>query len=193
MIDHIDILKDGASSIYGSDAVAGVVNIVTKSNFDGVDVHGHLEPSQDGGGNIYQFDVTAGKTFDKGYITASFDYYRQDPLTRGQRNYLNCSRDLVRDAATGASADIIDPATGQSKCENFNPSQGVVDLGVARLPRIHQQSRGGRGRRPRRLRRQRVFRRRPADLRRRRRPGLLRQCASRIADRRRRDARVGGA
>jgi len=125
MIDHIDILKDGASSIYGSDAVAGVVNIVTKSNFDGIDVHGHLEPSQAGGGNIYQFDVTAGKTFDKGYVTASFDYYRQDPLTLGQRSYLNCSRDLVRDAATGAPADIIDPATGQSKC--WNEIAGAVE------------------------------------------------------------------
>ena len=35
MLDHVDILKDGSSSIYGSDAVAGVVNIVTKKNFDG--------------------------------------------------------------------------------------------------------------------------------------------------------------
>ncbi len=125
IIDHIDILKDGASSIYGSDAVAGVVNIVTKSNFDGVDVHGHLEPSQEGGGNVYQFDVTAGKTFDKGYVTASFDYYRQDPLNYGQRGYLNCSRDLAHDATTGALADIIDPATGKDKC--WNEIAGAIE------------------------------------------------------------------
>jgi iron complex outermembrane receptor protein len=125
VIDHIDVLKDGASSIYGSDAVAGVVNIVTKSNFDGVEAHGHLEPSQEGGGNIYEFDVTAGKTFEKGYVDASFEYYRQDPLLRGQRDYLNCSRDLARDATTGALADIVDPATGKDKC--WNQIAGAVE------------------------------------------------------------------
>jgi iron complex outermembrane receptor protein len=138
IIDHIDILKDGASSIYGSDAVAGVVNIVTKTNQDGGDIHATFEPSDQGGGNQYRADASYGKTFDKGYVSAAFDYYRQDPLRLNQRGYLNCSRDLVKDSA-GKIADVIDPRTGQSKCWNeianavedldapfFFPGAGVV-------------------------------------------------------------------
>jgi iron complex outermembrane recepter protein len=115
MVDHIEILKDGASSVYGSDAVAGVVNIITKTNQDGGDIKLFANPSQDGGGNTYQGDASWGKTFDKGYIQAGFDFYRQDPLTLSQRNYLNCGRDLAY-GPNGALADIIDPATGQDKC-----------------------------------------------------------------------------
>jgi iron complex outermembrane receptor protein len=130
IIDHIDILKDGASSIYGSDAVAGVVNVVTKTTQDGFDLHAFGNPSQDGGGNEYQLDGSWGKTFDRGYITTSFTYYRQDALLTGERSYLDCSQDLVRDTTTGAIADLIDPATGKSKCINFNPTDTVVDIGL---------------------------------------------------------------
>ncbi|HEX3916812.1 MAG TPA: TonB-dependent receptor [Caulobacteraceae bacterium] len=125
MVDHIDILKDGASSIYGSDAVAGVVNIITKTNQDGGDIHAFFNPSQGGGGNIYQVDASWGKTFDKGYIQAGFDFYQQDALHLSQRSYLNCSRDLARDATTGQNADIIDPATGMDKC--WNEISGAVE------------------------------------------------------------------
>jgi len=127
MIDHIEILKDGASSVYGSDAVAGVVNIITKTNQDGGDIHLYANPSQGGGGNTYQADISWGKTFDRGYVSAGFDYYRQDPLRLGQRSYLSCSQDLVRDAATGALADVIDPATGKPKCWN-EIANAVEDL-----------------------------------------------------------------
>lgn len=127
MIDHIEILKDGASSVYGSDAVAGVVNIITKTNQDGGEVHLYANPSQHGGGNTYQLDASYGRTFDRGYVTAGFDYYRQDPLRLGQRPYLACSQDLVRDAGTGAQADIIDPATGKPKCWN-EIANAVEDL-----------------------------------------------------------------
>ncbi|HEX5271507.1 MAG TPA: TonB-dependent receptor, partial [Gemmataceae bacterium] len=130
IIDHIEILKDGASSIYGSDAVAGVVNVITKKTQDGFDLHAYGDPSQHGGGNTYQVDGSWGKTFDRGYITTSFTYYRQDALTRDSRSYLDCSQDLVKDTTTGAIADLIDPATGKSKCENFNPTDTIVDLGL---------------------------------------------------------------
>jgi iron complex outermembrane receptor protein len=128
MIDHIDILKDGASSIYGSDAVAGVVNIITKTNQDGGDLHAYFNPSQHGGGNEYELNGSWGKTFDKGYIQVGFDYFRQDALYVGQRSYLNCAVDRVVDS-TGASADLIDPATGKPKCENISIANSVVDVG----------------------------------------------------------------
>jgi iron complex outermembrane receptor protein len=128
MIDHTEILKDGASSVYGSDAVAGVVNFVTKTNQDGGELEVFGNPSQLGGGNEYEVSGSWGKTFDKGYIQGGFDWYRQDPLLTGERSYLNCSRDMVTDPGTGASQDIIDPTTGKDKCFNVLTNT-IVDEG----------------------------------------------------------------
>jgi iron complex outermembrane recepter protein len=128
MVDHVDIEKDGASSTYGSDAIAGVVNIVTKKNLDGGDLVVTGNPSEGGGGNQWDVNGSWGKTFDKGYFSAGFDVYRQDPLYTGERGYLNCSRELVK-GVDGDNLDVIDPTTGQDKCFNNGVSNAVVDEG----------------------------------------------------------------
>jgi len=53
LVDRIDILLDGASSVYGSDAVAGVVNVLLKKDFEGFDVTATYNPAQDAGGKDY--------------------------------------------------------------------------------------------------------------------------------------------
>ena len=127
IIDHVDILKDGASSIYGSDAIAGVVNIITKTKQNGGDLHFNASPSERGGGNTYEIDGGWGKTFDRGYVQFGFDFYRQDPLTYSQRPFLACETDNAR-FANGARADIIDPTTGKPKCYNVL-TKTVIDFG----------------------------------------------------------------
>jgi iron complex outermembrane receptor protein len=118
MIDHVDILKDGSSSIYGSDAVAGVVNIVTKKNFDGGEMSAYARPFAVGG-NAYDLSGSFGKTFDRGYVAIFGDYYEQDALRYGDRSYLNCAQDLATSPTTGARVDL--PASNQAgyKCWNF--------------------------------------------------------------------------
>ena len=112
IIDKIEVLKDGASSIYGSDAVAGVVNIITKKKHDGAQLDAYGDASQGGGGNSYQLSGDFGKTFDKGYLEIAGEYYEQDALTKGQRSYTNCSEDYLFNPATGARIDYTaDPAT----------------------------------------------------------------------------------
>jgi hypothetical protein len=59
-IERVEILKDGASSIYGTDAIAGVVNFITRKDFSGVEVSGQAGVTQHGGGDHYQATVTAG-------------------------------------------------------------------------------------------------------------------------------------
>ncbi|MFZ4069358.1 MAG: TonB-dependent receptor plug domain-containing protein [Caulobacterales bacterium] len=125
IIDRIEILKDGASSVYGSDAVAGVVNVITRTNVDGAVISGQTNQTFEGGGAVYQFDGTWGRTFDKGQFNVSFEWNKREELTMGDRDYLSCSQDLVYDINTGGQRDIIDPATGQSKC--FNLLVGVYD------------------------------------------------------------------
>jgi iron complex outermembrane receptor protein len=80
IIDHIEILEDGASSIYGSDAIAGVVNIITKRKFNGVELTGYTgEYSK--GGRTTEGSLTAGTSMGKfsGVFVAS--YYNQDQIS----------------------------------------------------------------------------------------------------------------
>jgi iron complex outermembrane receptor protein len=145
IIDHVEILNDGASSIYGSDAVAGVVNIITKKNFNGGDLHFYGNPSEHGGGDVFQVNGDWGKTFDRGYVSLGFDVYRQEALNYASRPYLACTRDVVVDATTGAPADIVDPTTGKAKCGNLFLSPGVESLVTGNLFAAAPGSPGGPG------------------------------------------------
>ena len=116
IVERFEILKDGASSIYGSDAVAGVINIITKSNFDGIEASAYANQSFDGGGESYRINASWGKTFDRGFINASVDWYKQEVLRRGDREDTSCAKDLFNY-----------PGGGGADYANTDPSQGADD------------------------------------------------------------------
>ena len=118
LIDRVEILKDGASSIYGSDAIAGVVNLITKTNLDGIEVNAYGNASFDGGGEQVRLNGAWGKTFDRGYINGALDYYELKPLLRGDREDTGCAADYLRDTATGARVDF-NGLDGKYKCYNL--------------------------------------------------------------------------
>jgi iron complex outermembrane receptor protein len=80
IVDHIEVLEDGASAIYGSDAIAGVVNIITRKKLDGVEVNGYVGDYSKGG-RTTSADVTLGGSSDKfsGMFTAS--YFNQEAIS----------------------------------------------------------------------------------------------------------------
>lgn len=125
-IDRIDVLKDGASSIYGSDAVAGVVNLITERARDGGEMAAFASLPFDQGGEQYNLSASYGKTFDRGYINFSGDYYRQEELTAGDRDYLNCRNQYVFEPGTRNRADRIDPRTGEPTCNDLVWGQAYV-------------------------------------------------------------------
>lgn len=104
IIQRVEILKDGSSSIYGSDALAGVVNIITRTNIDRPEFSVSTRTPQDGGGEIFQISGATGWNFDRGNIALAAEYYLIKPLNYGDRDYLSCAQDLVRDA----SGNLID-------------------------------------------------------------------------------------
>ncbi|MCS6625419.1 TonB-dependent receptor [Roseibacterium beibuensis] len=118
-INRIDILKDGASSVYGSDAVAGVVNLITERARDGGEMAAFASLPFEQGGEQYNLSGSFGKTFDRGYINFSGDYYRQEELTAGDRDYLNCRQQYVFEPGTNNRADRIDPRTGEPTCNDL--------------------------------------------------------------------------
>ena len=119
MIERFEILKDGSSSIYGSDAVAGAVNVITRKNFEGLEIGGDTSITMEGGGNTYRLNGIWGTVFDRGAITVAAEYFKRDELVVGDRDYLSCAQDNVYEVGTGRLLDVIDPRTGRSQCQNY--------------------------------------------------------------------------
>jgi iron complex outermembrane receptor protein len=118
IIQRVDVLKTGASSIYGSDAVAGVVNIFTKRETDGLQIDANVSVPQKGGGEQYRLSAIYGKEFDRGHVLIAADYYRQKELARGDRKYLSCP-EAYTFREGGGRADLIDPRTGSPVCDDL--------------------------------------------------------------------------
>jgi iron complex outermembrane receptor protein len=125
IVERFEILKDGASSIYGSDAVAGVINIITKQNYDGIELNAFTNIPFEQGGQTERFSAAWGKTFDRGYFNIAGDYYEQKVLRRGDRDDTACAADYLRRFSRGGPrADYVntDPAQRTSdsiKCYNL--------------------------------------------------------------------------
>jgi|GEM_PF-143441 len=123
-IQQIDILKTGASSIYGSDAIAGVVNLITKKDLRGVQLRGFASIPTTQGGDEKSLSVLGGFGIgDRGHVMLGVDWYKRSALTRGDRSFLGCEEENVSSEATGAIADPIDPRTGNPYCGTFANSQ----------------------------------------------------------------------
>jgi iron complex outermembrane receptor protein len=118
IVNDIQILKTGASSVYGSDAVAGVVNIFTKNKLDGLTLDLNASVPFDSGGENFRISGAWGKVFDRGHIMIAGDYSKTQELARGDRSYLACPAANIFDE-NGNSADLIDPRTGQPHCEDL--------------------------------------------------------------------------
>jgi iron complex outermembrane receptor protein len=89
MIDRIEIVKTGAVSQYGSDAIAGVVNIITRHDYQGLQFDGSIGGAQHGGAGTTNFSVLAGfgnLTSDGFNITAAASYYRSSGVTMAERD-----------------------------------------------------------------------------------------------------------
>lgn len=108
-VARVEILKDGASSVYGSDAVAGVVNIITDTDFEGVVADAGVQVPFGGGGEIYNLSITAGSTFDRGNFVSSVSYEEFSELAARERpEWGLCPAEWYVDPVTGERIDTID-------------------------------------------------------------------------------------
>ena len=79
MLERVEVLADGASSVYGSDAVSGVVNFITRKKFDGIELHYQIQHEH--GAALGQFgSVLAGQSWEKGGFIASYSYSYEDNI-----------------------------------------------------------------------------------------------------------------
>ena len=90
LVSQYEVLTDGASSVYGSDAIGGVTNVILKKDFDGLRIEdiSATFPKYDGGEN-QTLALTWGKTWDRGFIGTGFDYNNQESATYGSRPWMS--------------------------------------------------------------------------------------------------------
>ncbi len=84
-VETIEVLKDGASAVYGSDAVAGVINIITRKNVDSAVANVFYGENTEGDGTKYSADFTFGLSGDNGGATLSAGFVQEDPILAGDR------------------------------------------------------------------------------------------------------------
>ena len=124
IIDRIEVLEDGASAIYGSDAIAGVVNIITKKSFEGIEVSAYGGQWDDEDGNTTDFNLSWGVQTDRTNMFFSGSYNNQDEVKAKDRDISsfpvagldhclgNCSsgtpqgRFFLTDPNTGTGVDV---------------------------------------------------------------------------------------
>ncbi len=117
IVQSVEILKTGASSIYGSDAIAGVVNLITKTKTDGLEFTGLVSVPGAGAAETYSASATWGTEFSGGgHFIISGNYYRRNELALKDRSYLSCQEDYLFRPDGTTRADIIDPRTGSPRC-----------------------------------------------------------------------------
>jgi iron complex outermembrane receptor protein len=86
-IERLEVVADGSSAIYGSDAVGGVANIILRKDYEGVETEARLGTATDGGGFQQQYDVVGGRRWNTGGFIATYDFQRSTAISAGQRSY----------------------------------------------------------------------------------------------------------
>jgi iron complex outermembrane receptor protein len=124
-IDHVEVLKDGASGVYGSDAIGGVINFITKNNYQGVELNGYTSASRYGGGQTHKASILAGFgdfDADRYNFTVSADVSKDDAIFGRQREY---AKNGWRDDGFRDSS-----ATPSGAITTFNPTTTPNAMGV---------------------------------------------------------------
>jgi outer membrane receptor protein involved in Fe transport len=142
IVERIEVLSGGASAIYGSDAVAGVVNIILKKDIDGDTFRAKFGGADDGGRAMRDFSWSGGKSGEDWNISYTMQYFRRDPLWARQRPFMDSEFDAPRrDWAYGGIREgvatnlpstgirLVDVNTGQrlappaGACESFGEDE----------------------------------------------------------------------
>ncbi|HEY4582608.1 MAG TPA: TonB-dependent receptor [Lysobacter sp.] len=92
-VERIEILSGGASAIYGSDAVAGVINVILKKNFEGDVIKIKGQTSTRGGRDIGDLQWVGGRTGSNWSVTYAFESYNAEPLLGTQRDFMDSAAD----------------------------------------------------------------------------------------------------
>lgn len=122
-VERIEILTEGGSAVYGTDAIAGVINIILKKDYSGQEIRTRAATVTDGGLQEYLLAPLAGYDWDSGNLIVSYEFYYREPLDNSTRSYTS-SEDHRQKGGTDQReiysnpGNILDPLT-------FQPVYGI--------------------------------------------------------------------
>lgn len=157
MVERIEVITDGASALYGADAVAGVINIVLKKNYSGTEISGGFRTAEHGGGRERNLSVLHGFSYGRLSGTVSVEYFDRQGLKASQRSFSKnqdhrgiATGTLLSDGSTIFGRDFrlnwgypaVIQASGGTVSGNFNAIPGIrvvlVPEGSTQTPTIGQ-------------------------------------------------------
>ncbi|WP_162409606.1 TonB-dependent receptor plug domain-containing protein [Pseudoxanthomonas daejeonensis] len=116
IVERVEVLTAGASAIYGSDAIAGVVNVITRDDFEGVDAGVLYASNEQGDGQRRSADLSWGRLGERGSVALNLSFSDQQPI-------------LARDRAISAVPMYGFPANDTSAGASANTPQGRIGFG----------------------------------------------------------------
>lgn len=137
-IERVEVLKDGASAIYGTDAIGGVINFILKTNYQGASFSAATDVTEQGGGNIFRYTAVVGigdLNRDKFNVMTSVAYSDSRVLRGDQRDFVNTfqpNRGVSPDTrgtpvATAFAITTLYTALSRDNIDNTGRSTGPVD------------------------------------------------------------------
>jgi len=137
-IDRVEVLRDGASAVYGTDAIGGVINFITRSDYQGITVNAGFDVTQEGGGNIYTYSVLGGMgdiDTDGWNVWGTMNYRENEILLGTDRDFSNTfqpERGLSPDTRGTPFATVTNIAGGIITGSLVDPAgggnQGLINI-----------------------------------------------------------------
>ncbi|MEG8049673.1 TonB-dependent receptor [Sphingomonas aurantiaca] len=131
LVERVDTLTGGAATTYGADAVSGVVNFITRSDFSGLDASVSNQITERGDGSYFRGDITIGANFDDGRGNAVFSvgYQQSDAVYQGERDYSIQNYDSFSGATSGSGTTTPSVLTLGGR-RQINPTTGALTTPV---------------------------------------------------------------
>ncbi len=145
-VERVEVLKDGASAIYGTDAIGGVINFILRTNYEGLEAQAFTDITEAGGGNIHRVSVTGGfgDLESKGFnVLLAASHSRNEALRGNQRDFVNTfqpdrgvsvdTRGSPSANVFGVNAALYGPTLIPAAGVKINPSDTVAYSGISLL------------------------------------------------------------
>lgn len=145
MIDRVEVLTEGVSAVYGADAVAGVVNVILRNQFEGVELRMSAERPVDPGGETRQLSLMFGASGDRTSMIFGAEYYDRERIRSGDRDFTSCLREIydvtpdgeILSACSKTFPDnfiltnsFLHPVTDEPIFVAFYTPDGATDIGI---------------------------------------------------------------
>lgn len=125
LIDHVEVLRDGSEPEYGADSVAGVINIVLRTNFEGLRASAGTGISTHGDAGTRDLSLTAGHRFGPAQLTVNISHSERDPLLQASRGW---ARNPIVDAEREPDGSLFIERGSSATSGGHAVGDGVDDL-----------------------------------------------------------------